>query len=459
MRSEDFRAEPSLDAGLVLIDLGADRGVPDGYARPERSTVPGWLPPLLVALLVLVSSAASAAPPAPPLSQLLSVEVQPGDSYALTDDGMLLVHAPMAGTLTGYELSTGRLRWTTGATVPAYRVRSGAGLVLLRTRSASLSDPGTVALSAATGQTRWRVGGSILTIAGSPTVLSVSEVRSFSGEGRRVEGPVAGLDPHTGRARWTLSVSSTAVLLGLPGIPATGSTTSAGSGASAPAPRVLLVHDNGLAGLHDLATGRRVAAAQLPPADYGPGNPGLIGGMLMLRHPSDSGPEIAAYDPATLQRRWTASAAAAYDMRACGGLVCLIGRFGVRAVDPADGAQRWYRPGWRGVEQRGGVLLAYGALTGDADLMGTVDAGTGRMTIALRQWRPVPGAGGGDHVLVTSSGTGAPRTMVGVADPGTGRLRPLGDLPEGTGDCRAVPDRLICRSQDGELIVWAYSWR
>ena len=446
-----------LPPGAAIIDLGTDRGLPDGYARPDRRTVPAWFAPVMVACLVLLSTAASASPPPSPLAQVLSLRVAPDDSYALTDDGMLLVHSPGMGTLTGYELSDGTQRWQAEATVPAYRMRSGDGLVLLRARGVAAGDPGTVALSTRTGEARWRVPGSILTIPGSPTVLAVDEVRSVSGEGRRIEGPITGLDPITGRTRWTVPIPSTAVMLGVPGnaaVPPNG-----GTAASEPQPRMLLVHDSGLAELHDLDTGRRLASVRLPAADYEPANPGMTGGMLLIRHPGRAGPEVTEYDPATLQQKWNSSAGYAYEIRACGDLACLIGRGGVRALDPADGTPRWSRPGWRSIEQRGRVMLAYGSLTGDADLVGVVDAATGRVEETLRHWRPVPGPGGGDHVLVTRTAEAGASTMVAVADTGSDRPRPLGELPAGTGDCRAVPDRLVCRSTSGDLIVWSYTWR
>jgi hypothetical protein len=46
--------------------------------------------------------------------------------------------------------------------------------------------------------------------------------------------------------------------------------------------------------------------------------------------------------------------------------------------------------------------------------------------------------------------------MVAVAAPGGGAPELLADLPAGTGDCQAVPDRLVCRESTGELVVWAY---
>jgi hypothetical protein len=93
----------------IVIDLGLDRGEPETYASPTRSTSPIWFGPLVVVLLVLVSSVASAAPPPPALSELLSLRVSPADSFALTDDRELL--AQTMGTISAYNLADGALRW------------------------------------------------------------------------------------------------------------------------------------------------------------------------------------------------------------------------------------------------------------------------------------------------------------------------------------------------------------
>ena len=47
----------------IVIDLGIDRGEPETYASPTRPTYPGWLAPLVIAVIVLVTLGASAAPP------------------------------------------------------------------------------------------------------------------------------------------------------------------------------------------------------------------------------------------------------------------------------------------------------------------------------------------------------------------------------------------------------------
>jgi hypothetical protein len=427
--------------GPVIIELGLDRGEPDTYASPTRSTYPSWFGPMVVAVLVLLSAAASAAPPPPPLSSLISLQVSPADSYAVTDSGQLL--AQTLGTLSSYDLSTGRLNWRSGTSAPTYRLRTTGGVVLLRPWALGADEPSTLAVSEATGVPRWQRSGSVVTITGSPALLAVSGVRSLSGSGRRVQGPVESIDPRTGAGRWTVDVPSTAVLLGVPGLP------------GGP-PRMLLVHDNRTMALHDLSTGRLLASAPLPPADYGPGNPTVSGGLIVLRHPGAWESQISAYDPVTLATRWVRSAAGATEADPCGPLTCLVGPYGVRAVDPATGQQRWYRAGWRAVEQRGNLLLAYGSIAGLADPIGLIDARTARVLVDLRGWRPLTSQGGGDHMLVTRTVDAGARTMVAVATPGSGQPRPLADLPPGTGDCQGAAERLICRSTSGRLNVWAY---
>jgi outer membrane protein assembly factor BamB len=434
-------AAETIGGPTIIIELGLDRGEPETYAMPTRATVPIWLGPLLIAVLVLFSSAASAAPPPPPLSQLLSVQVGPADSYTITDGGQLL--AQNFGRLGAYDLGSGALRWEIRTIAPTYRLRTGSGVVLLRPSIVGADEPSTIAVSLASGAVRWQRQGSVMTVPGSPALLSYSGVRSVSGYGRRVQGPVESLDPATGQTRWRVEVPSTAVLLGVPG--------PAGS-----PPRMLLVGIDGTFSVHDLDTGALLTSATLPAADYATDNPAVSGGLIVLRHPGDYGTEVSAYDPVTLGRRWVRPADGVATAQACGALTCLAGADGVRAVDPADGTQRWIRPEWRSVQQRGNLLLASASPDPSADPVAIIDPATGRVLVELRGWRLLGGTGGDDHLLVTRVVDAGARTMVAVAAPGDPRPRMLAALPPGTGDCQAAPGRLVCRSTSGELVVWAY---
>ncbi|MFG1604186.1 PQQ-binding-like beta-propeller repeat protein [Actinoplanes sp. NPDC049265] len=434
-------AAETFGENTIVIDLGLDRGEPETYARPTRRTVAPWFAPVLIALLVLVVAGGSAAPPAPALSPLLTLRVGPADTYALTDNNELL--AQTQGTLAAYDLATGTERWQIASDRPTYRLRAANGLVLMRPwTSYGPGRPNTTALSLATGLTRWRHDGTVMNLTGSDALLGVFAVRS-GGTNRRVQGPVQSLQPVDGTVLWEVQVPGTAVLLGVPGPGDAG-------------PRMMLVHDNRTAAVHDLATGQKLASAELPAANYGPENPAVSGGVVLLRHLGRYGVMISAYDPVTLQRLWQRSADTAYEVRDCGPVACLNSPDGVRGIDPATGAERWYRAGWRGVEQRGAMTLAYGTANGGADPVGIVDPSTGNVLSDLHGWRIVGGTDG-DRLLVTRDVAAGARTMVAVAEPGLPGPRPLADLPPGTGDCQAAPGRLVCRSASGELVVWAYT--
>jgi outer membrane protein assembly factor BamB len=428
--------------GPVIIDLGLDRGEPDSDASPTRSTQSRWFAPLLIGLLVLVFSTGSTAPPPPALSPLLNLPFGPADSYAVTDAGQLLTQN--SGTLSSYDLTTGRLRWQAESLTPTYRLRTGSGVVLLRPWATGPGQPSTTAISETTGAVRWQREASVVPVPGSSALLAVSAVRSIVGAGRRVEGPVESVDPRTGATRWRVEVPVTAVLMSVPG-------------PAGQAPRMLLVHDNRTMALHDLATGRLLTTAPLPAADYGPGNPAVAGGRIVLQYATGGRFLVSAYDPVTLRPVWVQQAGYVAEADTCGVLICLAGSSsGIEAVDPATGGQRWYQPRWRSVEQRGSLLVAYGIPVGVSDLIGIVDPATGRVLVDLRGWRPLTGMAGPDQLLVSRTVEETGRILLAVVGPRDRQPRPLADLPAGTGDCQAAPGRLICRSTAGELTVWEY---
>ncbi|BCJ42258.1 hypothetical protein GCM10010168_87430 [Actinoplanes ianthinogenes] len=429
-----------MGAETVVIDLGLDRGEPESYERPRRSTVPAWFAPVVLAVVLLISSAASAAPPRPPFTELLRVRMSPADPYLLTGGELL---AQSYGRLTAYDLGSGALRWRAAESIPVFRLRTSRGLVLMRPWTTGFAEPGTTAFAVGTGTREWRNPRSVITIAGGDALLAVSGTRSPSGADRRVRGTVEVLDPVTGLARWQVRVPSTAVVLGVPGPADTGA-------------RMLLIRDDRTAVLYDLADGRQLATRTLPGANYAPDNPVVAGGALVLRHPGADGMEVSAYDPATLRPLWTEPAEGTLQVYACGLLACFVGSGWVRAVDPATGDDRWARTGWQAVEERGDALLTFPDATDTGKPSALVDPASGRVLVGLTGWRPLAGMNGSGRMLVSRVVRDGARTMVAVADPGTGRLRPIAELPAGVTECEAAPSRLVCRSVSGDLVVWAY---
>ncbi|GIF05905.1 outer membrane protein assembly factor BamB family protein [Actinoplanes siamensis] len=426
-----------MGAETVVIDLGLGRGEPESYERLRRGATPQWFAPVVVAMLLLLSSGASAAPPQPPLRALLRIPMSPADPYLITGAGLL---TQAGGQLTSYDLESGALRWRTPQPIPVYRLRTGGGLLLLQPWTTAYQSGGTTAISVTTGALAWRNPRNVVSIGGGVALAAVTGTRSLSGSGRRVQGAIDVLDPVTGSTRWQLRVPSTAVVLSVPG--------PAGA-------HLLTVRDDRTANLYDLAGGRLLATRELPTANYGPENPVVAGGVVLLRHPGQSGMEVSAYDPATLRPIWTEPAGGTYEVQPCGPLACLLGQAGVVAVDPSTGDRRWARANWQAVDEQGPDLLAYP----DDDIsrpVGLVDSATGRVLVDLTGWLPVAGADGSGDLLVTLEAPPGARTMVAVADRDTGRPRPIAQLPAGTGQCEAAPGRLICRSTAGELVVWAY---
>src|SRR6185312_7252896 len=182
---------------------------------PTRATTPPWFLPMIMVLVVLVSAGASAAPPKPALSTLLSLQVTPSDTYTVTDRHELL--AQSNGTIASFDLATGEKRWETFSERPTYRLRTTAGLVLMRPwTSSGFGTPSTTALSLVNGKALWTHEGMITTLTGSAALLAVSAVRS-GGTNRRVQGPIESLDPLTGAALWRVDVPRTAVLMEVPG--------------------------------------------------------------------------------------------------------------------------------------------------------------------------------------------------------------------------------------------------
>jgi hypothetical protein len=280
-----------------------------------------------------------------------------------------------------------------------YTAEPAGEVVLLAERDPLRRRAHTTAVDRVDGAVRWRRIGAVVTVPGAGAGLAVSEVRSSSSPGRRVEGAIEAVDLATGRTLWMTSVPSTAVaeVVADPAV-------------------AVVVHDSGRAEVRDLATGGLRAVRTLPPADYAPDNPRPAGGMLVLRHPDRGGMVLTGYDLSTLNTRWRRPAVTPREVRwePCGDLLC--------------------------------------ARTTDLDW--TLDPVTGDVTRAPGVgvlWRTVRGTDGlvardldGDRLLFAADAD---------ADSGAGP-RAIGALPAGYRDCRSGVAAVVCRAAPAGFAVF-----
>ncbi|WP_158609936.1 outer membrane protein assembly factor BamB family protein [Micromonospora musae] len=382
-----------------VIELGAERGAP----QTERRTSPTsrWWP--VSALLLLCALLGGAAPPAGLTA--VAGPMLPERSVVLGGGASLLVVEPGADrpSMTAYDPATpnGPPRWRVSVPPAAgWSAEPAGGLLLVTERDATRRAVGTTARSAETGAPRWRRTDRVYP-AGDGAV-AVTEVRSVSDPGRRIEGAVRGVDPATGATRWTVPLPSTAVLAVLPGTPGA----------------VLVVRDDGLARVYDVRDATVRGEGRLPPADYAPGNPQVVGDRLVLRHPTAGGGELVGYDLPGLTARWRAPIdGGEVTTRACQGLLCAQDGRDRWALDPVTGERVWTWPGG----------AAWTVVPGGRD-----DSGPPLLL------RPIED---GRRELVARAGRDGP-VVVGV-------------LPVGVRDCRAVAGALACRTPGGRLTVWA----
>ncbi|MEV1331382.1 hypothetical protein AB0J20_17605 [Micromonospora costi] len=378
-----------------MIELGADRGAPEPPRR--RPTSRRWR---VAGALLACALLGAAAPPAPlPVS---SGPPLPPRAALLAAGTLVLTVDPDADppVLTAYDADAPRLpaRWRVPVTPAAGWSAEPAGeLLLVAERDPVRQVVATTARSARTGEPRWRRDDRVY--AAGDGAVAVTEVRSVTDPGRRVEGAVRGVDVTDGATRWSVPLPSTAVLAVLPGTPG----------------RVLVLRDDGLARVYDVRDGTVRGEGRLPPADYAPDNPQVVGAYVVLRHPVAGGAELVGYDLPGLVPRWRVPVDRETTVQPCAGLLCGQDGRDRWALVPAGGARAWTWPGGAG-------------------------------------WRAVPGSGDVRPLLRAADRDGR-RHLVSTVGPHGPRV--VGVLPAGVRDCRAAGAVLMCRDADGRLAAWS----
>ena len=418
---------------MTVIDLGERRDTPAPADPGSRRFLRRWAP-ALVALLCLVAPTAAAPWPTQPTGTTIPANL---DAHLLPVADLLLVAdqtgpgADPAPRLVAHRLPSGRPLWRVpvpGPGTPFRAVRHG-DLLVLGLVGEQTEEQQVVGLSAADGGVRWRMDGLLrgLTPAGNLLVWRLAET-----------GPpiLLSIDAASGAVRWSRQLSVETVR------------------ESRRDARVslLAVLDGGRLELRDPDTGAVVRAAALPVAATPPEVLALTDDLVVL---SDGPGGVAAYEVATLRRRWTLSRGPAdrVDVSDCGAALCLDdGSPGPRLLDPATGSTRWRADGWTLLESVGNWLLALSDVTGPIDELALLDALTGRPVRHLGRWQPLSGARWGDGSIVRRRQRDG-RVLFGRLDDRGEGVRVLAALRGAVGECDMHGVFLVCR-RDGGAGVW-----
>jgi PQQ-like domain len=468
----------------AVIELGADLGTVEWVRRPppvwwRRS----WALAGYAALVLLLLG-----PPRParPVALLPVAAIPAGGSITRAVAGDTLFTAwfarqapslgnapvPIRAALDAYRLSDGQLRWRVLLPV-------NSGNLLIRaagtqTVVVSSLDPGatgdrTVAYDADSGRLLWDsrlplvptvAVGAVAVLAAylDPDGAPASSPFAHSGSAGAAPAVVLqGVSARTGTVQWALRV------------PAGSVTVLPGPGEAAPAghPYAVIVAPGGDARSVDLYSGGRSPPARIPVAGGAGGNPltlAVTGGWLLAGEQRAGRSTLTGYRVQTLAPAWRVPVPSpGLEAVACGELICLTGRQGTSALDPATGRMRWTSTRWRPAGMLGGWVYA---LPGDGQ-PGTgslLSPGTGAPVLDLAGWAPLPGPGGGpDLVYTTPAGSQAPTgsrsAWLGVlrATPQGPRVDRLGPLVDpAVGGCESVPEYVVCGTAAGRLLVWRY---
>lgn len=439
---------------MTVIELGdvtsgsAPRTAPEFDRRTRRR-----LAAVLVVLLCLITVTASARPE-PSLVQTLWGARLASD-YRFTAGGGSVVATTEPGVLSGYDLDTGRRRWTFPLPEPNSwpDLAASAGVVLLSTdRLANrflgadgtqyLAEyyRGTVGLDLRDGRQLWAGSGSELAQHVNGTVL----MGDYVGDGSTVQS-----------FRVVRARDGTAVWSG----PAGPAVTVVAAGADPHRPdRVIAIAADGTASVYAWADGRRLAHRRIAWTPSAPGAGTLTDvfgdgvNVYVWRAVDGAGGSVAAYRRDDLRPRWTAENAAEAGAFACGVVICELGPGGFAAVDPLTGRTLWRQVGPRTVHAVGGRSLL--AQDGEAGPWTLYDARTGEVRARIGLGFPVRDSDTDEVLLTTPTEDPPMRTAVSRVDVGTGE-RSLRGTVDRVGDlgCALTDDHLICSSVGERLSI------
>lgn len=439
--------------GDILIDLGEQRGRAPGDTeasggRPHafRAT----LAALTVALLVGLSGAVARPAPAGPLI----VPARLGDTMYVEQSRLAIVSvdpespAPVLHSkiVSIYALPGGELLSRTRADIAGSvsQVTSVGGTVLISYQvdtvgaKAPADEEATVALEAGTDRVLWRAPARVFSVSPADGLVLLRKNTPWYGDQYWY-----GVDPATGRTRWTLPqplpwfTTATDYVDGFPR-------------------RLITATAAGHIEVRDTATGDLLSQGDVIARPGWPrrgitvwpsGDLVLVGGLG----------GITAYTLADLSPRWHSTVElAGHRVQECADAICVFDyRGGVQVLDPGTGRLRWAAERWQTAAAAGSYLL----VSGDEGTEGryplaVVESGTGVVHGDFGAWRSAGPARLDGTLVGLRQRLGDNMVNYALLDPAALTVRLLGTATTVSGDCRATADVLVCRRIDATVAIW-----
>ncbi|MBO3736050.1 PQQ-binding-like beta-propeller repeat protein [Actinoplanes flavus] len=430
-----------------VIDLGeVPAGAPEEPVLPRAPLPYRWiLGPLAAILLIALGGAVPpAAPPPPPqvipLTLRDAIRVQ-GDRLYLIGPGEPIGGEVRTHTIRAFALPGMTLSGTWTATIAgdiSSLIDAGDGILLISSSTQNGAGAiGLTAVRAGSAEPLWRRAAGMFGLSDDrSTVLVYDDIIDPD------LAPLHGLDPGTGKPRWTMpppprpggwALRTGYFYTGFPGL-------------------VYLLWPDGRLEARETRDGRTTASTRTSLPVDSDTMVRVAGGLLMITRGGDS----IAYDDTTLAERWRGGPLVGPDgyLVDCRPMICAVqGQDGLAGIDPATGRQVWRQDGWDRHEPLGDHVLLGAASRGDPELS-VLDSRTGRITVRAGAWinggpGPRPGTAYVHRILSIDN------TMrYGVLDLATGKVRLLGGARWIAGDCRFGSGALICRRLDASAAVW-----
>ncbi|MFG1651351.1 PQQ-binding-like beta-propeller repeat protein [Micromonospora sp. NPDC049275] len=422
-----------------VIDLGELRHGPDLDPLPRPPSA-HWRPLRCALVLVLLLAGLAGSGPFH-RREVVTLPADPGADALVSGDLFVLVE-PLGRTgqrrITATRLPAGEPVWQ--VPLPAegryWGVAQQGETLLVTGHEVGPDRQGTLtmALDRRTGAYRWQQPG-------NPAALPDGNILMWSQVSDDQPGTLRGVDPCCGTVRWQVPISAGGEFVfrdGEHGVD-----------------RLVVARPSGPTEVRDATTGAVLARADLGTTAAGSGLSVQLVDDLLLTIGGPS-PTTTAYGLDDLRQRWRVPVDGAMYASDCGVVICVQTRSGgMRALDAATGRELWGSDRWGWVWPYAGRLVATTVSTAGpgAQELVVLDPPSGRVLAELGRWELAGFAQGGPMVGVRSHPDGG--LLVAELDVPDGRARLLDVLPDASGDCQALPGRLLCRRHDGAYGLWS----